>query len=135
MKKIIAVLFLLLLPSSVFALEGVSAPIVRGDFVFGPVVGINVVKINLKSGDISNGLIPGLGYGFVWKKILGVDAFVNARVAGQETSTSIGFSVLVSFVKYLSTGVGVFFSDGREPQYEWLLGGSIPIDFNRKEKP
>lgn len=141
MKKILILILLILLPMSVMAEEtvcpstetpeifkndpGLLATQLNDSWTLRPAINVNVLNINLRTGNIDTGLIPGAGYGVDYKGIFAVDVFSDVQFNAEPTNA--GLSIVLSIFKYLSTGIGMRFAVGDEPQFEWLLGGSLPL--------
>lgn len=102
-----------------------------GQTCFGPSVSISLVSIDLKSGSVTTGVMPGVGYGAVFF----ADQWYRAGVAGYTSfrDTADGQrmvgSLVFSFAEYLRLGVGRQF--GPSERFFGLLGigsefGSVP---------
>lgn len=102
-----------------------------GQTCFGPSVSISLVSIDLKSGSVTTGVMPGVGYGAIFF----ADQWYRAGVAGYTSfrDTADGQrmvgSLVFSFAEYLRLGVGRQF--GPSERFFGLLGigsefGSVP---------
>jgi hypothetical protein len=114
--------------------QGTSPPFggcnAKGTVCAGPTVSLSLVGLDLRSGELVTGIMPGAGYQVTfmadkWHS-LGVGGYAAIQTGTGSTPASGLFSVIGSFAQYLRTGIGVRL-DGHSSRALWLLG--LGMDF------
>lgn len=139
MKKILLIMIMIaFIPVYSFAADEVTDPVKKDpsrltlnlshDWVLCPLATVSMLKINMRTEDVSSGIIPGVGYGAIYKGIIGIDMFANLEIGQADEPTAAGVSLVLSIAKYFASGVEMTFAKGREPQYQWIVGAAIPLE-------
>ena len=84
---------------------------------FGPSVSLSLVEMDIKTGTLTTGVAPGIGYGMTINTGKWYEAGASAYVSFRDTSTGTRLvpSLVFSFAEYVRLGIGQQIGGGGHP--------------------
>ena len=139
MKKFLLTLaFVLLLPNIGLGAQAVTATVDPGRLVVSdciqkgwtcrPSLSLPIFDYSFNSGDFRAKIMPQGGYGIASPRgLFAADLFTGFIVGSGSTKNALDVSVIFSLFKYFSVGTAMEFANGSKPNFDLLIGGSLPL--------